>query len=427
MRVLRLIPRLLLLLLPFASAGSVCETQPQQVHISLAGNGYIRVSWVTTYKMATSVVEYGTNPGKYEEYTVGDNFSYHYYAYSSGKIHYATIGPLKSDTTYYYRCGGTGAEYSFKTAPVGFPAEFVVVGGLGQTEWTKATLSRIGQRCYDVLISASGLAYAHGHQPLWDSFGRLIEPYASQRPWMVTAGYHEVEAVCTLSKGPQPYKAYNARWLMPYHESGSVSNLYYSFDVAGAHIIMLGSYADYDASSAQFGWLKADLASIDRVETPWVFVVVNTPWYTSNVAYKGEGESMRKAMESLLYNARVDVVFQSRVNAYERFARVYDGNLDSCGPVYITLGDAGYKPTFGFENSIPAISLHRDLSFGHGRLKIYDNKKAHWAWHRTTDDANDGPADEIWLTSLKLSEKCLELCTCKKVAKVSHQKTHDEL
>jgi len=170
-----------------------------------------------------------------------------------------------------------------------------------------------------VLLSAGGLAYAHGQQPLWDSFGQLVEPYASQRPWMVTASYHEIEAVCTLTKGPQPYKAYNARWLMPYHESGSVSNLYYSFDVAGAHIIMLGSYADYDASSAQFQWLKADLASIDRVETPWVFVVVNTPWYTSNVAYKGEGESMRKAMESLLYNARVDVVFQSRVNAYERF------------------------------------------------------------------------------------------------------------
>lgn len=427
-----IIPQLLLLLLPFASAASLvhstsCDTQPQQVHISLAGDGYIRISWVTTYKMAISVVEYGTKCGKYEEYTSGDNFGYHYYSYTSGKIHYVTIGPLKSNTTYYYRVGGSGPEYSLRTPPAAFPAEFVIVGGLGQTEWTKATLSHISQRCYDVLLSAGGLAYASGQQSLWDSFGRFIEPYASKRPWMVSAGIHEIEGVCTLTQGPQPYKAYNARWLMPYHESGSASNLYYSFDVAGAHIIMLGSFADHDDSSAQFDWLKADLYAIDRVKTPWVFVVVNTPWYTSNVAYQGEGESMRTAMENLLYSARVDAVFSSRVNAYERFTRVYNSAPDSCAPVYITLGDAGNKPAFGFENSIPSISVHRDLSFGHGRLRIYDNKKAHWAWYRTADDTDDSPSDEVWLTSLMSSDECRELCSCKKVPKASYQKTHDEL
>ena len=170
-----------------------------------------------------------------------------------------------------------------------------------------------------MLLLPGDLSYADFWQPRWDSFGRLVEPLASQRPWMVTAGKNEIEGVCTLSKGPQPFKALNARWLMPYHESGSASNLYYSYDVAGAHFISLGSYADFDASSAQYEWLKNDLTSIDRVKTPWVIVVVNTPWYTSNVAYKGEGESMRKALENLLYTNRVDVVFASRVNAYERF------------------------------------------------------------------------------------------------------------
>lgn len=421
-----------LLLQSFASAGSIahpthsrCETQPQQVRISLAGDGYIRVSYVTTYKMATSVVEYGTNAGKYEEYAIGDSFSYHYYSYVSGKIHYVTIGPLKSNTTYYYRVAGSGTEYTFRTAPSSFPVEFVVLGGLGQSEWAKATLSHISQRCYDVLLVAGGLSYANGQQSLWDSFGRMIEPYASKRPWMVTAGFHEIEGVCTLNKGPQPFKSYNARWLMPYHESGSASNLYYSFDVAGAHIIMLGSYADFEASSAQFEWLKADLVNVCRVKTPWVFVVVNTPWYTSNVAYKGEGESMRKAMENLLYTYRVDAVFASRVNAYERFARVYDSQPNACAPVYITLGDGGNKHAFEFESSAPSISLHRELSFGHGRLRIYDNKKAHWTWYRTSDDSDAAPADELWLTNLMTSEQCTEFCACKKFAHL--KTTHDEL
>ncbi|KAL9235849.1 hypothetical protein vseg_010582 [Gypsophila vaccaria] len=400
-----------------------CESQPQQVHISLAGDGYVRVSYVTTYTMATSVVEYGTKSGKYNEFALGDNFNYHYYSYVSGKVHYVTIGPLKSGTTYYYRCGGSSVEYSFRTPPASFPVEFAIVGGLGQTEWSKATLSRINQKCHDVVLVAGGLSYADGQQSLWDSFGRFVEPYASKRPWMVVAGKQEIEGVCTISKGPQPFKAYNARWLMPYHESGSTSNLYYSFDVAGAHIIMLGSYADFEAESAQYGWLKVDLANIDRSKTPWVFVIVNTPWYTSSIAYKGEGESMRKAMENLLYMARVDVVFASRVNAYERFGRVYDNKPDPCAPIYITLGDAGFKSAFEFEHHVSSTSLHKELSFGHGRLRVYDNKKAHWAWYRTEDDTDGSPSDETWLTNLLASEsKCMELCTCKKFSS-----THDEL
>lgn len=106
---------------------------------------------------------------------------------------------------------------------------------------------------------------------------------------------------------------------MPYQESGSTSNLYYSFEVAGTHVIMLGSYVEFDAKSDQYRWLQADLAKIDRKKTPWVVVLLHAPWYNTNTAHQGEGESMRQAMEELLYNARVDVVFAGHVHAYERF------------------------------------------------------------------------------------------------------------
>lgn len=106
---------------------------------------------------------------------------------------------------------------------------------------------------------------------------------------------------------------------MPYQESGSTSNLYYSFEVAGTHVIMLGSYVEFDAESDQYRWLQADLAKIDRKKTPWVVVLLHAPWYNTNTAHQGEGESMRQAMEELLYNARVDVVFAGHVHAYERF------------------------------------------------------------------------------------------------------------
>ena len=97
------------------------------------------------------------------------------------------------------------------------------------------------------------LSYADYWQPSWDSFGRLIEPLASSRPWMVTQGNHEKESIPIVMP---PFRAYNARWLMPFEESGSNSNLYYSFEVAGVHVIMLGSYTNYEEGSEQYQWLQ---------------------------------------------------------------------------------------------------------------------------------------------------------------------------
>ena len=191
------------------------------------------------------------------------------------------------------------------------------IGDLGQTEWTTSTLKHVDSKDYDVFLLPGDLSYADTHQPLWDSFGRLVEPYASRIPWMVTEGNHEIETFPIIQ--PNGFKAYNARWPMPYKESGSTSNLYYSFDVASTHVIMLGSYTDFDAHSQQYTWLQSDLAKIDRKRTPWVIALLHAPWYNTNEAHQGEGEDMRQAMEELLYEARVDLVFAGHVHAYERF------------------------------------------------------------------------------------------------------------
>lgn len=192
-------------------------------------------------------------------------------------------------------------------------------GDLGQTGWTKSTLEHISQSNYDVFLLPGDLAYADRIQPLWDSFGRLVEPLASQRPWMVTQGNHEVEKIPAIHH--TPFTAYNARWHMPFEESGSTSNLYYSFEVSGVHVVMLGSYADFGYGSDQIRWLESDLKKVDRRKTPWLVVIVHAPWYNSNYAHQGEKESvdMRVMMEGLLYKARVDLVFAGHVHAYERF------------------------------------------------------------------------------------------------------------
>ena len=126
-------------------------------------------------------------------------------------------------------------------------------GDLGQTNWTASTLQHVANYDYDVLLLAGDLSYADYRQPMWDTFGKLVSPYASYKPWMVTQGNHDVENVPLLVNS---FQSYNTRWNMPYLESGSTSNLYYSFEVANVHVLMLGSYTNFGPNSAQYKWLQ---------------------------------------------------------------------------------------------------------------------------------------------------------------------------
>lgn len=69
-----------------------------------------------------------------------------------------------------------------------------------------------------------------------------MQPLISKVPMMVIEGNHEIE--------PQgddiTFKSYLTRFSAPSDESGSGSNLYYSFDAGGVHFIMLGAYIDYN-------------------------------------------------------------------------------------------------------------------------------------------------------------------------------------
>ncbi|CAH1442123.1 unnamed protein product [Lactuca virosa] len=350
------------------------STTPQQIHVSLVGEDRMRISWITD-EHTPAMVNYGTSPGKYKSSAKGTISSYKYINYTSGEIHDVVIGPLDPNTMYYYSFAPVSTpEYSFKTPPAQFPIKFAISGDLGQTEWTKTTLEHISQANYDVFLLPGDLCYAEMVQPIWDSFGRLVEPLASKRPWMVTQGNHEMEIIPATH--PTPFTSYNARWHMPFEESGSTSNLYYSFEVSGVHVIMFGFLHRF------WTWVEPISMSVD----------------------------MKESMEGLLYEARVDVVFAGHVHAYERFIRVYNQNSDDCAPVHITIGDGGNRGRSAgkYKEPQPTISVFREVSFGHGRLEIVNSSYAKWSWHRNDDDISV-QSDSIWLKNLASDQACNKL------------------
>ncbi|BBH01112.1 purple acid phosphatase 18, partial [Prunus dulcis] len=360
------------------------------VHISLAGDKHMRVTWITYDKSAPSIVEYGTSSGKYSSVAQGESTSYSYLLYRSGKIHHTVIGPLEHGTFTFINV--EDKVLSFSSRPLQLNFQLLL-------PWLEIWDKLDGQN----------LSYADYMQSRWDTFGELVQPLASARPWMVTQGNHEKENIPLLKDG---FASYNSRWKMPYEESGS-----------SVHAIMLGSYTDYDEYSDQYRWLKADLSKVDRQKTPWLVALFHVPWYNSNKAHQGEGDSMMAAMEPLLYAASVDIVLAGHVHAYERtykfgaFKTCESGKSDTCGAVHITIGDGGNREGLAHKyiNPSPEWSVFREASFGHGELKIVNSTHAFWTWHRNDDD-EPVRSDQVWITSLVSSgcvaEKRHELRIC---------------
>ena len=126
--------------------------------------------------------------------------------------------------------------------------------------------------------------------------------------------------------------------------------LYYSYEVGPAHVIVLASFFVYSSGSAQYNWLQADLAKVDRTKTPWLLVIIHAPWYNSNSAHqcvfdafallgrpslaparpptrspsslpaRGDGELMRQTLEPMLHAAKVNMVFAGEARTQRALA-----------------------------------------------------------------------------------------------------------
>ncbi|CAI0437042.1 unnamed protein product [Linum tenue] len=462
---------------------------PEQISVSLsATHDSVWISWITgdfqigeeiqplDPKTVASVVKYGTTNSSLSNVANGNSLVYSQLYpfeglqnYTSGIIHHVRLQGLNPSTTYFYQCGDPSISamsdvHSFTTMPASssqsYPTRIAIVGDLGLTYNTTSTVDHMASNNPDLILLVGDVSYANlyltngtgadcytcafpdspiheTHQPRWDYWGRYMQPVISRVPIMVIEGNHELET--QVKK--KVFESYSARFAFPSEESKSHSTMYYSFNAGGIHFVMLGSYIGYHKKSHQHKWLKKDLASVDRKVTPWVVATWHAPWYSSYAAHYREAECMKVAMEDLLYKHGVDMVFNGHVHAYERSNRVYNYELDPCGPVYITVGDGGNREkmaiphadepgncpdpattpdqimggfcAFNFTSGPakgsfcwdrqPDYSAYRESSFGHGILEVKNETHALWTWHRN-QDMYSSPGDQLYI--VRQPEKC---------------------
>lgn len=425
--------------------------------------------------------------------------------YDSPILHHVLLQNLQPGQRYFYSVGsdewGYSDVFNFTMPANRYPFTVGVIGDPGQTQNSSETFDRMAAGRYDAGVILGDLSYADtwlpngtyrgsstvrgsggdfwvSDQTKWDTWGRLVQPLMASTPFVTIAGNHEQEIqwqrhnLSFLSynsryPGPQdpssidrstsPIQA-NVFWNSTYFpnicqwndrplvDSIPSNNSYYSIDIGPAHFAFISSYVPYSNHSVQYKWFMDDMRKVDRKSTPWVIVGIHASMYHSyEDNYKSNAE-MLQFWEPALRLFKVDLVLQAHVHSYERTVPVYKDQPDSCGPVYITVGDGGndegpdavfidqvaqtingtnttapapvcynpwelyvpgshqatysgvgyINPNIPFCYSVqPPWSDYRDPSFGHGALTFLNATHAQWRWNRNLDPVGQYNDDVI--------------------------------
>uniref|UniRef100_A0AAV1T108 Purple acid phosphatase n=1 Tax=Peronospora matthiolae TaxID=2874970 RepID=A0AAV1T108_9STRA len=422
----------------FLSSSPPQSARPSQIHVAFASEANVKsdavirtsdsameeirlgmtISWATAQKTRTSRVRFGLSRDDLSMVQQAEERceQYDFCSYTSPWFHHVTIpgDKLEAATMYYYQCGDDGGGYSrvysFKTpVPAGneMPQLFGIIGDLGQTVYSEVTIHNLAsyRSTMSAIVCAGDLSYADSDQYRWDRWGNLVEPLIAQVPWMIASGNHEVEYPC--QSNVSEFVAYQTRFRMPYDRSNHLQrrNLYYGFRVGLVHFIILTPYVDSSPTSLQYEWLQQEFQRVDRSVCPWVVVIMHGPWYNSNTAHQGMEPHvmMKRHMEEILYQNKVDVVFSGHVHAYERSHPVYKEQVVEDGPMYIVLGDAGNReglaPTY--YDPQPEWSAYRKADYGFALLKVANRTHASMQWFEDRGEDAASLRDTVDLTTSK--------------------------
>jgi hypothetical protein len=330
------------------------------------------IAWLTSEPTALSYVEFGPGTGdsnKVRAATIeitGMRTTVPLRVFQQ----IAHLEGLEPGMTYSYRITSVSASgfrksmggYYFRTAPpAGGPLRFVLLSDLQLRAQIQPTVLLAGQQAPDLIIFSGDMVNDPRKAGEWftvpgtkeennkrffnvmqqiDGGARLLQ-YAPIYP---SPGNHEIDqqdllsnrAECTREKLSMSIYMQLFRTLYPEQESGAGGKHWYSADFGDLHIVSLSlnrwfSWAatlkpgwflfdTIGAGSAQYGWLQADLKSVDRRRYIWV----TQHWHMFNratdidVPYTDPAPSAENP-EVMVYDKSADYLMRDLKPLYERW------------------------------------------------------------------------------------------------------------
>jgi hypothetical protein len=93
-----------------------------------------------------------------------------------------------------------------------------------------------------------------------------------------------------------------------------VANRYWSFDYGPLHVIMMDQYTSYSSGSAEYNWLKSDLAATTK---KWKIIVLHEPGWSANGGH-ANNTTIQNTYEPLFEQYNVALVLGGHNHYYAR-------------------------------------------------------------------------------------------------------------
>ncbi|XP_004347902.1 hypothetical protein CAOG_04077 [Capsaspora owczarzaki ATCC 30864] len=373
----------------------------------------MQLSWQTQQDTVASLALFGLQPGSRYYSAIGSSFTYN--ATAAGYFHAVSLYGLTPDTTYYVVVGDNNtntysAEFSFHTLPAALSAskpdiKIAIYGDLGvdNAEYVVPDLINLAQQDkVDFFMHVGDLSYADNYadaqyEPIWEQFMTQMDPIYLVKPYMVNPGNHESDG--GWDNVQHPFSPYNARFQMPYADSKSTSNMWYSYNVAGLlHVVAMDTETDFplapEGSSlfggAQFAWLDADLAAAKAAGYKFIIVTGHRPIYSSQSGMSANNVpisdclNLQALLEPLLRKYGVDMMIVGHVHSAEVTYPVFNNTVVSTSyvnpgaTVHVVTGSAGcpegiesvWIPATWSADRYPDPATAADPGFGYSLLTV---------------------------------------------------------
>jgi len=411
----------------FAIVMCYCEAanQIQSVHIALAGDpSRMVVSWLTSEPTYTSMVFYGTTPNSYPNHVSSTNQTS--YDKQAGWNHNVLLTNLSPNTTYYYICGdpswAMSDAFNFTTMQQTFTTTTIAAyGDLGidhSADTIAQLVSRTQQGDFDLFVHMGDISYANDHpleyEKTWQSWFTQMEPVMSKVPYMVSPGNHESwcrNPICALQT--KNFTTYKEKFRMPGNESGSGTNMFYSFDFYNIHFVAISTESDYPGAPVrdpepdpsnevrtkyyfQENWLHDDLqkAVANRANVPFIILFGHRPIYApteqTDGIPNGYSAHVQSFFEPILKQYEVDIFLTGHMHSYARTYPTYNNTVTSTSftnppsAVHICAGGAGNREGVSkFPDSpMPAwYAAGNDDTYGYGEFQVLDQNTLMWNYY----------------------------------------------
>jgi len=274
------------------------------------------ISWLTRFARKTSI-QFGTSPENMETITSPS---------AKTHLHHILLTGLQPNTIYYYSLGiktstfPTNAVFSFKTAPdVNEAFKVIIVGdmqpGPGKLLHAGDLVAKgIVAENPDFVIQLGDLAIDGGFPIFWHYTAQNFPQYAATAPFQIAVGNHDY--------GGAGLGAHNFRNAFP-HPYESDSGLYYSFDYASAHFIMIDNFdaGGYTMTDVQKIWVEQDIIDAQTRGQDWIFINFHHTMFTTGTS--SQNIAVQSWLAPLAEKYNVDGVFFGHDHHYEHWNYTY--------------------------------------------------------------------------------------------------------